>query len=129
MNEASDVRDAVASWYDEWVAAPEKDLLAVTLFELIGPVEGERILDLGCGQGRIARVLAARGNDVLGVDLSAELLGIGPGIGHRPDRALAQVRLEATDDGVEDGAFGGVRLELFPDSLLELRAPVAEPLG
>lgn len=68
--------DAFASWYDEWVAAPEDDLVAASLFELIGRVEGQRILDLGCGQGRIARELARRGNEVVGVDLSAELLMI-----------------------------------------------------
>ena len=68
--------DAFASWYDEWVAAPEDDLVAASLFELIGQIEGQRILDLGCGQGRISRELARRGNDVVGVDLSAELLQI-----------------------------------------------------
>jgi SAM-dependent methyltransferase len=68
--------DAFASWYDEWVAAPEEDLVAASLFELLGTVESQRILDLGCGQGRISRELARRGNDIVGVDLSAELLRI-----------------------------------------------------
>jgi 2-polyprenyl-3-methyl-5-hydroxy-6-metoxy-1,4-benzoquinol methylase len=68
--------DAFGSWYHDWVAAPEDDLVAKSLFRLIGPVERERILDLGCGQGRIARTLGRRGNDVVGVDVSAELLDI-----------------------------------------------------
>src|SRR6476469_1910241 len=68
--------DSFASWYDEWVAAPEDDLVAASLFELIGPVGGQRILDLGCGQGRISRELARRGNEVVGVDLSPDLLQI-----------------------------------------------------
>jgi SAM-dependent methyltransferase len=68
--------DSFASWYDGWVAAPEDDLVAASLFDLIGRVDGQRILDLGCGQGRISRELAGRGNDVVGVDLSAELLQI-----------------------------------------------------
>jgi 2-polyprenyl-3-methyl-5-hydroxy-6-metoxy-1,4-benzoquinol methylase len=74
--------DEFADWYDEWVAAPEDDLVVAALFELIGPVEGQRILDLGCGQGRISRELASRGNDVVGVDLSAELLQIAAAADH-----------------------------------------------
>jgi SAM-dependent methyltransferase len=68
--------DAFGSWDHDWVAAPEDDLVAKPLFRLIGPVERERILDLGCGQGRIARTRGRRGNDVVGVDVSAELLDI-----------------------------------------------------
>ena len=74
--------DAFASWYDEWVAAPEDVIVARSLFELIGSVEGQRILDLGCGQGRISRELARRGNDVIAVDQSAELLRIAAAAGH-----------------------------------------------
>ena len=36
--------------------------------------ESLRILDLACGQGRYARLLADLGNEVVGVDLSEELL-------------------------------------------------------
>jgi SAM-dependent methyltransferase len=35
---------------------------------------GSRILELGCGTGRLANVLAARGHDVVGVDESAAML-------------------------------------------------------
>jgi SAM-dependent methyltransferase len=68
--------DAYASWYHEWVAAPSDDFVATSLLRLIGSVRGERILDLGCGEGRVARVLAADDNDVVGVDLSDKLLAI-----------------------------------------------------
>lgn len=37
---------------------------------------GWRVLDVGCGHGRHAAVLAARGLRVVGVDLSSRLLGI-----------------------------------------------------
>ncbi|WP_238013196.1 class I SAM-dependent methyltransferase [Dactylosporangium sp. AC04546] len=35
---------------------------------------GARILDAGCGSGRVAGVLAAAGHDVVGVDLDPELI-------------------------------------------------------
>jgi SAM-dependent methyltransferase len=77
--------DDHASWYHDWVFAPEHDLVARSLLGLVGPVRGQRVLDLACGEGRIARLLAGRGNAVVGVDLSARLLDFarghaGPGI-------------------------------------------------
>lgn len=41
------------------------------LVELLEPMPGERILDLGCGDGRLTEVLAQRAS-VVGVDASAE---------------------------------------------------------
>ena len=42
--------------------------------KLLGPVEGRRVLDLGCGAGRNATVLAQQGAKVLAVDPSAEVV-------------------------------------------------------
>ena len=39
--------------------------------ELLAPVAGERILDLGCGDGALTEALVARGCVVVGVDASA----------------------------------------------------------
>ena len=44
------------------------------MFDLLAPKKGERILDLGCGDGALTGEIAACGADVLGVDLSDELL-------------------------------------------------------
>jgi len=49
---------------------------------------GTRVLDVGCGVGRWSRLLAARGADVLGVDLSPTM--------------IAQARRRAVADGVAD---------------------------
>ncbi|WIN00620.1 class I SAM-dependent methyltransferase [Actinoplanes oblitus] len=43
------------------------------LIDRVVPV-GSRILELGCGTGRLANVLAARGHDVVGVDESAAMI-------------------------------------------------------
>jgi SAM-dependent methyltransferase len=46
------------------------------LLRLLGPVQGLRVLDLGCGQGRFTRRLAARGAQVTGVDWSAAMIDV-----------------------------------------------------
>jgi len=45
------------------------------VWKLLGLAPGARILDAPCGYGRVAAALARRGARVLGVDLSATLLG------------------------------------------------------
>jgi SAM-dependent methyltransferase len=44
-----------------------------TFFELLPP-PGERAVELGCGEGRVSRDLAARGHRVVGVDSSSTLV-------------------------------------------------------
>jgi SAM-dependent methyltransferase len=66
--------------------------------KLLGAVDGKRILDLGCGAGHNAVVLAQQGAKVLAVDPSADQL------------ALARARSESAD----------VRVELHQSGLAEL---------
>jgi trans-aconitate methyltransferase len=44
------------------------------VLELLAPKAGERILDLGCGPGKLTRALADSGANVLGVDASESML-------------------------------------------------------
>ncbi len=48
--------------------------LAIPVVDLLAPKAGERILDLGCGDGILGLEIAQRGADVLGVDLSEEMV-------------------------------------------------------
>ena len=45
-----------------------------SVIDLLEPKRGERILDLGCGDGVLTELIVACGADVLGADLSEELL-------------------------------------------------------
>jgi trans-aconitate methyltransferase len=48
--------------------------LAGGVFELLAPQAGERILDLGCGDGALTAKIAAAGAEVIGVDSSPSMV-------------------------------------------------------
>lgn len=70
------------TWYEEWFDRDEYELVyrrrdeaeaeqVVDLIEqAVSPDAGTRVLDVGCGRGRHARVLARRGYRVTGIDLA-----------------------------------------------------------
>ncbi len=68
--------DAIADWYDHLIQTvdPAADLVGSALFAMMGGIRGQRICDLACGQGYLARRLAQQGAQVIGVDLSGELI-------------------------------------------------------
>jgi len=82
---------------------------------LIRLIRGQRILDLGCGNGRLAIPLAQSGNAVIGVDNSEEQIRLVPGLaaaiaGIAPEGSLEfrHAPMEAT--GLPDAAFDAVIL-------------------
>ena len=48
--------------------------LALPVVDLLAPKEGEEILDMGCGEGKLAVEIQKRGAKVTGVDLSREMV-------------------------------------------------------
>jgi 2-polyprenyl-3-methyl-5-hydroxy-6-metoxy-1,4-benzoquinol methylase len=50
------------------------DALLRQLLDLLGDVAGRRVLDAACGDGYLARVLAARGARVTGIDVGPRLI-------------------------------------------------------
>src|SRR3989441_13261656 len=55
--------------------------LGMPVVELLAPRAGERILDLGCGDGALTERLVAMGCRVVGVDGSAEQVAAAPARG------------------------------------------------
>ncbi len=53
----------------QYVTAAGADLV-----EVLAPQAGERVLDLGCGTGQLSAQIAAAGAEVVGIDLSAEMI-------------------------------------------------------
>jgi SAM-dependent methyltransferase len=70
--------DAIADWYDQALRQGSllHDQILAALPALLGEVAGQRVCDLACGQGIIARELARHGALVTGIDLSARLLDL-----------------------------------------------------
>jgi 2-polyprenyl-3-methyl-5-hydroxy-6-metoxy-1,4-benzoquinol methylase len=62
------------AWREESSGGADPFGLLPPLLDLLGDVTGRQVLDAGCGEGYLARVLAARGARVTGIDLSPRLI-------------------------------------------------------
>jgi SAM-dependent methyltransferase len=70
--------DEIAEWYGEWIrdGALLHDFILPTVRDLVGDIRGQRVCDIACGQGIVARQLAGGGGGavVSDVDISSRLL-------------------------------------------------------
>ncbi|HEX6411070.1 MAG TPA: methyltransferase domain-containing protein [Sphingomicrobium sp.] len=86
--------------------------LGEAALDLLDPKPGERILDIGCGDGALTHKIAERGADVVGVDNSPELVAAARAIG------LDVWEMSATDmtfDAEFDAAFSNAALHWIID--------------
>ncbi len=67
--------DEVADFYEDFAPDEYTDPPTSALLDLVGEISGLRLLDMACGHGRVSRELARRGARVVGMDISAALLG------------------------------------------------------
>jgi 2-polyprenyl-3-methyl-5-hydroxy-6-metoxy-1,4-benzoquinol methylase len=97
---------AVSMWPNNHLNVQYQAELEAVIGRHLGSVAGLRVLDVGCGTGRMSRWFAERGARVDGIDFSASALSIAkaespPG---NPSYRLGSI-FELTDEQVYDVAF------------------------
>lgn len=81
MEPEANTYDDFAAQYADYVAKREQvgiesDPIMPRFLDLLGDVSGLSILDAGCGEGYLSRIVASRGASVTGIDISARLIEI-----------------------------------------------------
>lgn len=106
--------DAPVSKIRETVRQGRDTMRALMLSRFPADLTGARVLDAGCGTGLMSAELAARGADVVGVDISPQLIEIAERR-RAPDHA-GRIRFEAGDMLADD--FGRFDFVVAMDSLI-----------
>ena len=116
-----------------WARAPGHDdywRARERFFELVPP-PGSRTLEVGCGEGRVSRDLAARGHDVVGLDASPTLVALAREAAGGPEYVLGHAEELPFADGAFDLAVAHNSLmdvDDMPQTVCEV-ARVLEPGG
>jgi malonyl-CoA O-methyltransferase len=121
----------IVEGYDRWASSYDQDpnpLIALeqqVALELIGSIQGQHVLDLGCGTGRYCALLAEAGATVVGIDLSSEMLEHArQSIGPNSPFELGQIAGDRL--AFPDGRFDLVVCALTVGHLRELQPAFAE---
>ena len=78
MSPSKDGWEELSDWYDRKQGETgdlwHRTLIDPALFKVLGPCAGERVLDLGCGNGYLSRRLARLGARVTAIDESPRMI-------------------------------------------------------
>ena len=105
--------DAPVSRIRQTVREGRDKMRALMLSRLPADLHGARVLDAGCGAGQMTAELAARGAEVVAVDISPELVKIAQA--RLPAELAGRVRFASGDMTADHGRFDYV---LAMDSLI-----------
>jgi SAM-dependent methyltransferase len=117
-------------WFDERWGRYAWRIESAAVLRALGPLSGRRTVDVGCGTGRLAALLAARDAYVIGMDLDAAMLAVAaPRLAGRLVRADAMA-LPLRDASV-DAAVTVATLEFTTDParVLAEMARITRPGG
>ncbi|WP_207592565.1 methyltransferase domain-containing protein [Halomontanus rarus] len=118
--------DALADRWTEFTEGPwKKRVLWPMTRSLLPEVAGKRVLDVGCGDGTYSAWLADQGADVLGIDLSREMISVARE-NHGEDAEFQRADITDSLSGVDDREFDLVCCQHVFSHLPELDGPLAE---
>jgi SAM-dependent methyltransferase len=124
LDPSSDLWEEHAEWWIDGFtdgADPEyvEQIIPLSLAELSG---AERVLDVGCGDGQISRLLAAAGSQVVGVDPTWNQISVARRRGGGADYLRSGAELLP----FADNSFGAVVACLVFEHIDELDAAISE---
>lgn len=103
---------------------PHRELLLdPVMLELCGDVTGQRVLDLGCGDGRFCRMLASRAARVTGIDATEHMVAVAR---ERGGPAETYVRAAAESLPFGDASFDVVVSYVTLVDIVEYAAAIHE---
>jgi SAM-dependent methyltransferase len=111
--------DGLADWYDEEFLSELHKKTLKSAVQLLGSGRG-RLLDIGCGTGAQTVTLRDSGWDVVGVDVSADMLR------RAHDRGLETVQADVADLPFEDATFDAVVSLWTHSDVDDFRAAIGE---
>ncbi len=126
---SAELRERIRASFDQAAADEEnfpstidpRILHVKVIREHLGNLDGKRVLDIGCGKGRFARVLKEQnpGAEIWGLDISETMLSFVPPEIHTRAGSMTELPF---DDGWFDGAYATESLE----HAVEIEKAVAE---
>jgi SAM-dependent methyltransferase len=116
--------DHLIEWSDEGDFA-RKYLLNPAIFELLGDVQGMRILDGGCGEGYLARLLARRGAIMTGVEPATRLFNLCIQRERAEPQGITYLQQDICEFDIPDPLFDRVILNMTLMDIPDLELAIA----
>jgi SAM-dependent methyltransferase len=112
------------TWNDRYSEFGDKNrqyLIDPCVFRVLGDVEGRRVLDAGCGNGYLSRLLSRKGAEVVGVDLSKRFIEIAESLEQKKPLGI-EYRVGSVCDlsMLDDCSFDFVVCNIVLDDLQDL---------
>jgi SAM-dependent methyltransferase len=125
---AGAVWEQLADFWDGHMRAGrtwQRTLIAPSVLELLDVRDGDRILELGCGNGELARVLTGHGGQVVATDISERMIELARGYGESIDYRT----VDATDPAQLAQLGDRASFDLAVSSMVVMDMPAIAPLA